>query len=179
MPKEQINPALLRQLLRYEPETGRLFWLVRPVEHFRDDACRRRWNTRFAGKEAFTAQCGNKYLQGHLLSTKQLAHRVAWAIYHGAWPTQIDHINGVRTDNRIANLREVTATENCRNLALQQRNKSGFIGVRWAKGAWQAEITIANRVRYLGRFQNLPDAATARRVAELEHGFHPNHGRRA
>lgn len=169
---KKISPNILPCLLRYEAETGELFWLQR-------DSTQRRWNSRWAGKPAFTALCGNGYRQGHLFGEKVLAHRVAWAIHYGEWPNIIDHINGVRADNRICNLRNVSAAENNLNLAIRRENTSGVIGVRWTKGAWQASITVAGNRKYLGRFSDLSDALAARKLAEVDLGFHPNHGRAA
>lgn len=111
------------------------------------------------------------------------AHRVAFAYHKGRWPTdQIDHINGIRDDNRIENLREVGHLENHRNKKMPTTNTSGLCGVMWIRDRckWRADIFFSKRKPvYLGTFDNLLDAAAARKSAELKFGFHENHGRKA
>lgn len=89
----------------------------------------------------------------------------------GDWPTdQIDHINGDKGDNRIANLREATNAENNRNTGAGQANTSGFKGVCWdkAKGKWRAQIEIDGRGAHLGYFTT-PEAAYVASAAK-HHG---------
>jgi hypothetical protein len=107
------------------------------------------------------------------------AHRVAWLLYYGEWPTGfIDHINGDGSDNRICNLRTVTNQENLRNQSLRSSNKSGVMGVCLnRRGTWRVEIGVNGRHRNLGTFSVFEDAVRARRAAEVDLGFHPNHGR--
>ena len=101
---------------------------------------------------------------------------------HNSFPkNSIDHINGVKTDNRISNLRDVSAKENQRNRPLSCLNTSGYTGITWLVGAqkWRAQITLSGRSKYLGRFEKFCDAVKARKEAEVKYGFHPNHGRTA
>jgi len=158
----------LRKVLSYDPETGRLTW--------RSDM----GNRVKAGGAAGTLGL-NGYRQVVARRRRYYAHRVAWALYHGEWPAgQIDHINGIRTDNRIANLRDVTHAENARNKMMVSANTSGRTGVVWHKGAgkWMAQITISYRPIYLGLFAEFEEACAARESAEREHGFHKGHGKR-
>jgi len=179
------SPELLRQLLSYDPDTGLLMWLRRPVEMFASGGrlptlSAATWNSKFADKTAFTAKNANGYHVGIVFYQLIFAHRAIWAMSHGAWPDQyIDHINGVRTDNRIANLRSVTRQENMRNAARPKRNTSGVIGVYLDKtcGKWIASIKVDSRQIHLGRFASFNDAVVARKAAEVEWGFHANHGR--
>lgn len=174
----KIEVALLRQLLRYEPDTGKLFWLPRSAMPGVSAGSAKAFNSRFAGREALTSTCGNGYIQGTILGVKVLGHRVIWAVVHGAWPShEIDHINGNRADNRLQNLREVNRAENCRNLALRSDNKTGYIGIRWAKGAFQASITLNGKPVHLGRFNSIDEAVRVRCAAQAQAGYHPNHGR--
>ena len=181
-----IDPAVLRELLRYEPETGKLYWLSRSLHHFKSTAKRSAewncaaWNAKNAGKEAFTAG-GSGYRSGAIYRRNYGAHRVVWAIVHGMWPKMIDHINGDPSDNRLENLREVTSAENQKNLKLRSDNTSGRIGVSWdsARKRWSAEIISKGRHLHLGRFRSKSAAIQARKMAEQTHGFHPNHGRQA
>src|SRR5689334_22074801 len=106
---------LLRKLLDYDPETGLFRWKARSPAMFDGNATRcNRWNGRLAGKEAGNVR-GDGYRSIDVGNIKYLAHRLAWALHHGEEPIEIDHINGDRGDNRYANLREVTRTENNMN----------------------------------------------------------------
>lgn len=170
-----IDIDLLRQLLVYEPETGELRWLERPLSMFPSRNAQAVWNGRYAGKLAFTAD-SRGYRYGNIFNRKFKAHRVAWALHHGAWPDgDIDHINGKRADNRMANLRVVDRLQNNRNLRLRASSASGVSGVAWDKFKRRWIVSVGRR--YIGSFIDLEEAATARRAAEAAFGFHPNHGR--
>lgn len=87
-------------------------------------------------------------------------HRLAWFFCNGTWPTeQVDHINGVRTDNRISNLREATVAENQWNAKARSDNTSGIKGVSWdkQKGRWHARVK-KNGKRYSKRFHEIEEA---------------------
>lgn len=175
----------LRRVLRYDPDTGKLFWRVRSVDLFSSTedsrgpawACAA-WNAKNAGREAFTAN-SHGYRAGAIFGRRESAHRVAWAIAHGRWPNCIDHINGNAADNRLVNLRDAGRAGNQRNLKLNARNSSGSPGVVWDEGRmrWRAEIGDSGKTVHLGRFASKQDAIAARQVAERELGYHPNHGR--
>lgn len=106
------------------------------------------------------------------------AHRVIWLVTYGEWPDgQIDHINGVKDDNRIENLRTVSVTGNQQNQHVRVDNTSGVTGVIFDRGYWTAKIRANGKRLHLGRFKTLEAAAAARKAAELLYGFHPNHGR--
>ena len=137
------------------------------------------WNGRYAGARAFTA-VRYGYHVGGIDNRMFLAHRVLWAVVHGAWPEgQIDHIDGDGTNNRLSNLRVVSNTENARNAKLSKRNSSGRagVGLHKASGRWEARIGVGKRKRHLGLFTRFDDACAARAAAEIEYGFHENHGR--
>lgn len=137
------------------------------------------WNGRWAGKEAFSAYT-NGYRGGYILGVRYPAHRVVFALHHGRWPEgDIDHVNGVRDDNRPENLRDVPHVLNQQNATRRIDNKSGKTGVRWSPhhGRWLARITVAGRRVSLGNFTELSAAIAARLEAERVHGFHANHGR--
>lgn len=104
------------------------------------------------------------YLITHLNKVPMKVHRMAWAMQHGSWPDgHIDHINGVKDDNRILNLRVVTNAENKQNVTLSKRNKSGFLGVTLHKdtGLWRADIGINGKQVSLGRFKTPEEASEA------------------
>lgn len=118
------------------------------------------------------------YLRVKINNVAFRVHRVIWLITYGEWPEgQIDHINGVRDDNRIENLRAVSVVGNQQNQHMRVDNTSGTTGVRLESGAWTAKIRVRGKRLHLGRFKSMEEAAAARKSAELLYGFHPNHGR--
>lgn len=182
------SPEVLRQLLRYEPETGKLFWLPRGPEWFSggshggSDATAKGWNARFANQPAFNSECQSGHLMGALFGVFYFAHRVAYRMAHGDGPHGfIDHIDGDPKNNRISNLRDTTRGENNRNAPRTRANTSGVTGVGWYApgGVWRAEIRAHGERYYLGAFAEKGDAVAARKAAEVRFGFHPNHGRAA
>lgn len=168
------SPETLRQLLRYEPETGKLFWLPRGTQWFSSDRSCNSWNARDAGTEALTSVMPRGHLQGIILGKQLLAHRVAWAIYYGDWPIMdIDHINCIPSDNRILNLRLATASQNQSNKFAYTNNKSGFKGVTWfsPNRKWVAKIRLNGRLHHLGYFLDPEEAARAyQKAADEMHG---------
>ena len=113
-----------------------------------------------------------------LLDTKYYAHRLAWLYVHGEFPEDhTDHINGVKDDNRIVNLRAVTEVENGKNLPIRKDNTSGLPGVYWSKRdqTWQVRV----QTKHYGYFQSKFEAAARSFSVYKELGFHPNHGRPA
>jgi hypothetical protein len=112
---------------------------------------------------------------------KVKAHRLAWLMTYGSWPEgEIDHIDGDPANNRISNLRDVSASENNRNRSRCTRNKSGIVGVCWDSrvSKWIAYIKAGAIKRRIGGFCCLLDAAAARKSAELQLGFSETHGSR-
>jgi hypothetical protein len=109
--------------------------------------------------------CGNGYQIVGIGGRQLYAHRVAFALYHGRWPSAVDHVNGDPLDNRIENLREADGTQNNANAGVPVTNTSGFKGVIWAIGSggdkWCARIQFKSKTVYLGRFDNMPGAALA------------------
>ena len=162
----------LRKLLRYEPETGKLFWLHRPN-------ARKEWNTRHAGKEAFTAKSG-RYRHGSVNNVLFYAHRVIWAIETGAWPTdEIDHINGNGLDNTWQNLRKATRFQNMKNLKKPSTNTSGYKGVskHTEVNKWIARIRSDGKLMCLGNFETKEEAYAAYCKASAKlHGQFSNFG---
>ena len=106
-----------------------------------------------------------------------MAHRLAWLYVYGCWPDEIDHINQIRDDNRIANLRSVDRTTNCQN-ASRQKSESGVTGlVKRYTGKWEARIQVNKKYIYLGIFSTKSEAIAARKAANVKYGFHENHGK--
>lgn len=112
------------------------------------------------------------YIQISIKFKKCAAHRLAWLYVYGYIPEkQIDHINGIRNDNRIENLREATPQENLRNAALRSDNTSGIKGVSWSKGSsmWVANASLNGKSHYLGQFHNIDLAEIAYKEFAQEH----------
>lgn len=176
--KDDIDPKLLKDLFSYDYESGFLEWKIRPIEMFCDERAWKIWNTRYAKKKIDNNRRG--YIGVRIFGKNYFAHRVIWAIHYGKWPkNQIDHINGVARDNRLANLRDVENSINHRNIKLPSNNTSGRIGVRLIKktGRWKAEITVNKKYIFIGLFDTFEEACSARQAVEKEHGFLAAHGR--
>jgi hypothetical protein len=177
--KTDISITELAQLLRFDPELGLLTWLPRPRHMFTSDKQYGTWNTRFANKQAFTHIGRDGYYCGCIHGSVYKTHRVGWTLYHGEWPADyLDHINGVRTDNRIENLRSVTRGENSKNRRLYKKNNTGHNGISWRESTkkWIVQIQSGGTKMHLGVFTKLDDAVAARLEADVTHDFHPNHG---
>lgn len=185
-PMRELTQDDVARVLRADFETGKLYWLPRTPDMFpngRQSAATRCaiWNSRYAGKEAFTSLVGGGYLSGEIFYRAYFAHRVLWMLAYGEWPAvDIDHINGDRSDNRLTNLRSVSRIENGRNQGIPRNNKSGVMGVCWSErnAKWKAQIRVGGDQKHLGFFPDIAAAAAARKAAEIEFGFHPNHGER-
>lgn len=171
----ELPPAeLLRNLLDYNPVTGILTWKPKP-EAFHAAA---HWNNHYAGKEAGSAR-GDGYRRISINGKGYSSHRIAWLLHYGTVPTEIDHVNGKRDDNRIINLRNVTTAENRKNHAKPSNNTSGVVGVVWSRAIrrWNAQIKVNRKCIFLGSFATIEEAAAARKCGEVAFGFHENHGR--
>lgn len=179
MKKQRASAEQLRELLHYDPATGVLTWKPRDISLFKSKRDWLIWNTRFAGKQAMTATNEHGYFVGRVFRVLYKAHRVVWAIVHGNHPKEIDHINGVRSDNRLANLRDVDRSNNMRNAARRKDNSTGVTGVSVSKatGKYRAQINTGETYISLGYFDTVAKAAAARKEAEAALLFHENHGR--
>lgn len=172
---------LLRQLLSSDEATGKLTWLPRNPSLFKTPSAAPSWNTRYAGREAFTSVNVDGYRVGRLFERHYRAHILVFAIYTGAWPEgELDHRNGNRSDNRPANLRPSDRTRNMRNRALDRRNITGVSGVyRTRSGRWGARIgSGSGGTRHIGTFDTFEGAREARLTAERDLDYDPMHGKR-
>lgn len=175
----------LREAFQYNEETGELAWKERPVHHFVDARAQKIANTKYSGKsvgvkKAVRGEKENPYLVTKCFKKTLYVHRIVWALSHGYWPEgEIDHINGVKSDNRINNLRDVPHSENQKNMKRFVSNKSGVSGVCWDKreAKWKAYIQNGSGMLNIGHYSSLKDAAHARAKEERRLGFHKNHGR--
>ena len=152
----KLTQDLLKELLEYDPKTGRFFWRVSKGQRG------------VAGTEAGSlTHSGYVYIG---LDRKQyFAHRLAWLYVHGYMPeNDLDHIDRYPTNNRIENLREVSQVCNQRNCGNRKHNKSGVKGVYWYKryGKWRAQIVVNQRCFGLGYYDDFTEAVCARLAAE-------------
>lgn len=165
------------QQLRYDGSSGEFYWQHCPSKS-------KKWNTRWAGKRA-----GNTNRYGYIRigvthegkEHSVLAHRLAFYIAHGRPPNpgmEIDHINGLRADNRLTNLREVTRSYNNRNQKLGSLNTSGAIGVMWSKqkNKWHAVAKVHKVLHHIGYFREFDRAVSAVTTWRLANGFTGRHG---
>jgi hypothetical protein len=160
----------LSAMLSYDERTGKLYWKQRtslPAGNVNQ------WNSRNAGKEAFTHTDSNGYKRGRIYGIAFQAHRVIWKLVHGADPDVIDHINREPSDNRLTNLRSGTMADNSRNYHKNQ-GASRFRGVCWVKRdkAWAARISNGSRKVSLGNYKDEVEAAKAYDAAARR--FHGN-----
>lgn len=160
---------VLRQLFAYEPETGFLRWTGNL----------RIFPLRYKGKRAFICKTNKGYFRGGMVGRNVMAHRVVWKWHNGTEPTEIDHIDGNPSNNKIENLRAATRQDNVRNTCIRKNNTTGAQGVHFRRNRFEAGIRDGERVIYLGRFKTLNAAKEARAAAEAKFGYHPNHGRPA
>jgi hypothetical protein len=126
--------------------------------------------TRRVSRQGLRAKAGtiagtrkpNGYLTIWICGANHMAHRLAWLHFYGRWPAEhLDHINRVRDDNRIANLREVTFSENNQNVGLRRTSRSGYRGVTRVKAGWWARIVINGETHPLGTYGTPEEAYAA------------------
>ena len=158
--KTHMTQSRLKKILEYNPLTGVFLWL----------SCGSCAGMEYSG-----------YLSISMLGSSYKAHRLAWLYMYGKFPdNQIDHINGIKDDNRILNLRDVTQAENCKNSKIAVNNTSGFKGVEWipSRNKWRALISSNGKKINLGSHSCKIDAVAAVIRARKMYGFHSNHGRK-
>ena len=158
MSAKQLPPlSLLRKKVIYDPITGLMLSTSRMKQPARNSQ----------GYICF--QINGQYCAGH---------RIAWALYYGARPDtsmEIDHINGDRSDNRIANLRLVSRVQNLRNKTQYKNCRHGYPGIindtDGRKKSWRAQINVNGKNIKVGSFRCKTAAIFARKVAEAKYGF--------
>lgn len=157
------------RLFTYDRETGVLYWRNR-----------NRTTTRHKYVAGSYRGAKDGYMQVRIKGKKHLEHRIIMILCFGHIPenAEIDHINHVRNDNRLFNLRFVTRPENSKNKSVSSKNTSGVTGVYFYKRLQKyiARIRVNRKAIHLGTFDTLEEAAAARAEANLKFNFHNNHG---
>jgi hypothetical protein len=165
-----LTQDVLKKNLHYDPASGIFTRLIESAHNSK------------AGSEAGCRDASG-YCKICVAGTQYLAHRLAVMYMTGEFPpSQVDHINGCRHDNRWENLRPVSRSENQRNMKLKKNNTSGAAGVSWNKcvGKWESSIRVPRGPKKtLGYFEDFDSAVAARKQAEARFGYHENHGRAA
>lgn len=107
------------------------------------------------------------------------SHRIAWALHYDELPPlemEIDHINGIRDDNRICNLRLVSMADNMKNKTQYRNNTHGYPGILFDPHSrrirqWRAQIQVDGKLMKLGSYMCKTAAVFARKRAEMKYGF--------
>lgn len=154
----KLTQQFLWSVLAYDGATGVFTWVASPSQYT---------NGRVAGS---IDEYGYRRISiaGHF----HKAHRLAWFSVHGRWPEgEIEHINGVRDDNRIDNLRVATRAMNTQNTRVRRDNKAGLAGASFYSptGKWKAQIKASGKTLHLGYFDNARDAHEAYMAAKVKH----------
>ena len=149
----------IRENIKYDSETGYLWWNKLPEG---------KYTRRLLDKPAGFVHNTEGYVLLNLRlpsgTTVCRAHRIAWFLYYGSWPKDLlDHINGIKDDNKIKNLREATKNQNEMNKKKRSDCSSKYKGVCWSKEKqkWTSYIRINRRRKHLGVYASEEEAAGA------------------
>jgi hypothetical protein len=156
----------------FDCRDGVLYWRERPVSHFQKPADQMAFNTKTAGRKAGKLSNEGYVTVGLRVNGRAIsmaAHRVVWALHYGRWPEiGLDHINRVRNDNRIENLREATPAENARNSAAKRVHPYVFPN-KSRLGSFAAQTSIGGqKIVHLGVFDTEEDAIAHRDMVNCE-----------
>jgi hypothetical protein len=150
----EITQSYVKELLNYDPDTGLFAWRQR----------------RGGAKEGPVKGCdnGKGYLSLQINRKRYYLHRLAWFYTHGQWPSELDHINRDKSDNRIFNLRIVSRRQNNFNTGLRKDNTSGHKGVCWypQNRKWCARSFTNGRYIHIGIYETKEAAILAREQYE-------------
>lgn len=170
--------SYLCECFEYDQDRGKLYWKERPLYHHKDASQNKRFNTRYSGKEA--GRLGSAGYRSVIIDgVEYSSHRVMWKLVTKEDPDIIDHINGVKDDNRWCNIRNVSQTQNNHNRSISSNNTTGYKGVSVCKdGRFKAAIRIGEGERlFLGYFNKAEDAYKAYcEAADEHHKDYANYG---
>lgn len=159
-----LDQSLVKKFFNYDPVTGVLTRRLPTSSNYVGDV---------AGYLT-----GYGYLAVGFGRKTYLVHRLIWLYMTGHLPDQVDHINHNRLDNRWCNLREVNNTDNQKNTSTSSNSTTKVNGVSFmkTKNKYRAYIMVNRKHIHLGLFEDINDAIKARKAADVQYGFHPNHG---
>ena len=158
-----LTQARLLEVLSYNSETGL----------FTRRITRKKWK---AGELA-GGYSDDGYVVIRVDGTLHRAHHLVWLYMFGCFPAhEIDHINGIRDDNRLENLRDVQRKTNCKNSFMRRDNTSGTTGITYEVGKYRARITVNGKCVHLGRFTTKEDAESSLIAAREANGYTHRHG---
>ena len=160
------------KLFTYDREAGVLYWKERTRGTIRH---------KYVAGSSKGAKGSDGYSHVRFMGKIHPTHRIIMMLCFGHIPenAEIDHVNHVRDDNRLCNLRFVTGSENSKNKSVSSRSTTGVTGVCFNKSRnkFEAHIGVNRQVHYLGLYDTLEEAAAARAEANLKFNFHNNHGK--
>lgn len=170
MTKEEIVPvSFLQECFEYHDD-GVLTWKARPRTHFRTSNAHRLFLVRRNGKPLASLNEDGYLIVGVTYQGRNwsfVVSRIVWALHHGRWPDhEIDHINRVRTDNRIANLRDVPRMTNIMNSGARP-NRLGVSGIHQKRSRFFASIFVDGKRISLGGYPTAEEANRAYQAASL------------
>lgn len=146
--KDTLSRERLVKVLVYDQNTGHFTWRI---------SRKKCTPGKFAG-----AMGGSGYLAIRIDYERYSAHRLAWLYVHGCWPPhEIDHIDGNKLNNAIANLRAARRWDNAANIGAPKNNTSGIKGIRKKGRRWSADFMHVGRKIHVGSFGTQEDAAEA------------------
>jgi len=172
-----ITQQELKELVTYDPDTGLMHWKKRTSKHIKKPSSLKGWNTKYA-YNALKLIDGKGYLFASINYKQYRLHRLAWLYVYGEWPNIIDHMNGVKTDNRLCNLRNTTHQGNHLNQKRNSKNTSGVTGVYLNKksGIWCAQMKFNGKTYHIGSSKSFFEAVCMRKSEERKLGFSTRHG---
>ena len=172
-----LSQEIVKELLDYKSETGKLTWRLRGRHWFKTDRQFNTWNTRYAGKGAFESRNHDGYCRTTFLGRNIFAHVIIFIWMTGEVPDKIDHENHIRDDNRWSNLKPSSYLLNSKNVSLRKNSKTGYTGVTTHGYKYRARVICNGTEHYLGLFDTAEQAHYMCISKRKELGFHINHGR--
>lgn len=161
---QELNQELIRKFYSYNPDSGEFTHRL-PLHEAREGDV--------------PGYIGNHgYIACSVGGTEYLVHRLIWLYMEGNLPEMVDHINHNKLDNRWCNLREVNNTENTKNCSVSKNSVTRVNGVSFmeSKGKYRAYLMVNRKHIHIGLYDTVEEAAEARAKADIDYGFHVNHG---
>lgn len=179
--KNRISIEFLKKVIDYNPITGEAIWKIRDDSVMGDPNMTQSWNDKFAGKQVGSLMSNGYVVVSFKHNTetngklcKILLHRIAWAMHNGEWPNvMLDHDNGIKSDNRISNLKLSNNSKNGKNSI--PRSGSGYKNICWDKNRnkWLVTLKTNGKISNIGRYETLNKAIEERNRHYIIHDYQP------